>query len=101
MAVPITEYELVLAPDVTSKTHTQWFYFSVSNTQANRGYTFHIVNFIKPSSMYNHGQMPLMYSVRSAFESKEGVLTRGFRSRDGLCLLLRLPLPLFRLEAHR
>ena len=30
------EYDLILNPDYLTRTHTQWYYFSVANTRKNR-----------------------------------------------------------------
>ena len=50
------EYLLMLAPDLYSKRHTQWFYFELRGMVANESYTFHIANFLKPDSLYNYGE---------------------------------------------
>ena len=42
-----TDYELWLRYDLYTNKHTQWFYFRVSNTRANKTYRFTIVNFMK------------------------------------------------------
>ena len=41
---------------------TEWFYFRISNTRANKVYRFNIINLLKPDSLYNHGMRPLCYS---------------------------------------
>lgn len=56
------EYDLILKPDFLTKNHTQWFYFRVQNTRANKTYRFNIINLLKPDSLYNHGMKPLFYS---------------------------------------
>ena len=57
------QYDLTLKCDHKSEGNfTQWFYFKVSNTRKDRQYIFHIVNFIKPDSLYNNGMKPLIYS---------------------------------------
>ncbi|XP_074840067.1 cytosolic carboxypeptidase 3 [Carettochelys insculpta] len=56
------EYQLTLRTDLYTNRHTQWYYFRVTNTQAGMPYRFTIVNFTKPSSLYNHGMRPLLYS---------------------------------------
>ena len=50
------EYLLWLAPDLYSMRHTQWYYFRIRGMVAKEPYTFHIVNFLKPDSLYNHGE---------------------------------------------
>lgn len=56
------EYDLVLHPDVNTRGHTQWFFFSVSNTRAGVPYKFNIINLMKDDSLYNDGMLPLVHS---------------------------------------
>ena len=56
------EYNLYLHHDVHSKGHTQWFYFTCSNTSAGNVVKFNIVNFVKRASLFNHGMKPLVLS---------------------------------------
>jgi hypothetical protein len=44
-----------MKPDPSKKGHTQWFFFSASNTRAKKKYTFNILNNQKPDSLYNEG----------------------------------------------
>ncbi|XP_075413514.1 cytosolic carboxypeptidase 3 [Tenrec ecaudatus] len=60
------EYQLTLRPDLFTNKHTQWYYFQVTNTQAGVAYRFTIVNFTKPTSLYNRGMRPLFYSEKDA-----------------------------------
>ncbi|XP_048642603.1 LOW QUALITY PROTEIN: cytosolic carboxypeptidase 3 [Marmota marmota marmota] len=60
------EYQLTVRPDLFTNKHTQWYYFQVSNTQAETVYRFTIVNFTKPTSLYNRGMRPLFYSEKEA-----------------------------------
>lgn len=60
------EYELTVRPDLFTNKHTQWYYFQVTNTQAEIVYRFTIVNFTKPASLYNRGMRPLFYSEKEA-----------------------------------
>ncbi|CAF0721396.1 unnamed protein product [Didymodactylos carnosus] len=60
------EYELYLRYDLYTKRNTQWFYFRLENIKSNKRYRFTIVNFFKPTSLYNIGMKPLMYSVQDA-----------------------------------
>ncbi|XP_057620355.1 cytosolic carboxypeptidase 3 isoform X5 [Chionomys nivalis] len=60
------EYQLTVRPDLFTDKHTQWYYFQVTNTQAEIAYRFTIVNFTKPSSLYNRGMKPLFYSEKEA-----------------------------------
>ena len=57
------EYDLKLSNDTGTSGHTQWFYFSVSNTRKGIPYKFNINNMLKPDSLYNHGLRPLAYSI--------------------------------------
>lgn len=58
------QVNLALQRDInsTSKT-TQWFYFKVSN-KATGVFTFHIVNYIKPFSMFKIGMKPCVLSKK-------------------------------------
>ena len=57
------EYDLKLSADTNTNGHTQWFYFSVSNTRKGISYKFNITNMLKSDSLYNHGLKPLIYSL--------------------------------------
>ena len=48
-------YDLYIHNDVHTTGHTQWFYFSVSNTKAGNEVTFQIRNFSKTDSLFNDG----------------------------------------------
>eukprot|EP00606_Chrysophyceae_sp_TOSAG23-5_P000729 GSChrysophyteH2.ASY1.ANO1.1184.1 assembled CDS len=54
-------YDLYMHNDVHTTQHTQWFYFSVSNTRAGNAATFFLRNYSKPDSMFNQGMRPLLY----------------------------------------
>ncbi|PVD33734.1 hypothetical protein C0Q70_04994 [Pomacea canaliculata] len=71
------EYELWLRYDLYTDKHTQWFYFSFSNTRPNVQYRFTIVNLLKPDSLYNNGMRPLMYSDKEANLKKVGWIRGG------------------------
>ncbi|CAD7957535.1 unnamed protein product [Amoebophrya sp. A120] len=58
------EYDLVLNPDYNTTSHAQWFYFRVANTRKNVRYRFNLINMIKPTSLYNEGMRPVVYSMR-------------------------------------
>jgi hypothetical protein len=78
MATQVSDatYDLFLRADMHTAGHTQWFYFSVSNTHppalvrlAEQGVQvppvrvrFNIVNLTKPDSLYNLGMRPVVYS---------------------------------------
>ena len=66
------EYDLKLSTDTNTNGHTQWFYFSVSNTRKGIPYKFNITNMLKPDSLYNHGLKPLMYSLKRQREESTG-----------------------------
>ncbi|KAK3103578.1 hypothetical protein FSP39_020320 [Pinctada imbricata] len=72
-----TDYELWLRYDLYTNKHTQWFYFRVANTRANKTYRFTIVNFMKPDSLYNCGMRPLLYSEKNAQQKKVGWIRGG------------------------
>ena len=73
-----SEYELVLKPDYNTKNFTQWFYFKISNTRKYREYVFHIINFVKPDSLFNNGMMPLFYSKKEAEMHQIGWYRQGY-----------------------
>lgn len=56
------EYDLYLNPDRNTNSFTQWYFFRIQNTRKNRQYTFHIRNYQKSDSLYNHGMLPIVYS---------------------------------------
>lgn len=59
------EYDLILSPDVNTRGHTQWFYFSVSNTRRGVPVKFNVVNLVKGDSLYLDGMRPLVFSERA------------------------------------
>lgn len=69
------EYDLILQPDINTRSHTQWFYFAVSNTRAGKPYRFNIINLMKEDSLYNMGMLPLMHSDKQ-LKRKVGVLVQ-------------------------
>lgn len=64
-----SEYDLTIRPDFNTTHHSQWFYFSIRNTRMGRTYKFNIINFVKPSSLFNSGMRPLFYSKLQASSS--------------------------------
>ncbi|XP_078419519.1 cytosolic carboxypeptidase 2-like [Cetorhinus maximus] len=60
------EYNLILRTDLYTAKHTQWYYFQVQNMQEAVEYRFTIINLMKPTSLYNMGMKPLMYSTKDA-----------------------------------
>lgn len=60
------EYDLVLNPDYNTKANTQWYFFRCANTRKGQEYRFNVINFAKPTSVYNDGMRPLMYSTIEA-----------------------------------
>lgn len=71
------EYDLVLNPDINCKHHHQWFYFEVSNMDAETPYKFNIVNCEKINSQFNFGMQPVMYSTIEAQEGRAGWIRAG------------------------
>lgn len=71
------EYDLIALPDINTSLHTQWYYFSVSNTRSGVPYKFNILNFMKGDSLYNYGLQPLVYSTRKALEEGVGWVHDG------------------------
>ena len=63
------EYNLYLEFDISTKKHTQWFYFSVKNYKSNHQVKFNIVNLMKYDSLYNNGLKPAVYSEKDFNES--------------------------------
>lgn len=43
------EYDLILNADSNTTSYSQWFYFSVKNTQKDQHYRFNIVNYVMDS----------------------------------------------------
>ncbi|XP_033221250.1 cytosolic carboxypeptidase 4-like isoform X2 [Belonocnema kinseyi] len=71
------EYDLILTPDVNSGSRHQWFYFEVSNMEANISYTFNIVNCEKANSQFNFGMKPILFSVIEAQLGRSGWVRTG------------------------
>jgi hypothetical protein len=59
------EYNLLMSSDTNSRGHTQWFFYRVSSTVAGQTVKFNILNFEKPSALYNQGMQVLYHSSRS------------------------------------
>uniref|UniRef100_A0A7N9ATV3 tubulin-glutamate carboxypeptidase n=1 Tax=Mastacembelus armatus TaxID=205130 RepID=A0A7N9ATV3_9TELE len=64
------EYDLILNADANCFQHSQWFYFEVSNMEADVPYRFNIINCEKSNSQFNYGMQPVLYSVREALEGR-------------------------------
>ncbi|KAK2583820.1 hypothetical protein KPH14_009718 [Odynerus spinipes] len=75
--IGLREYELILTPDVNSASRHQWFYFEVSNMEANVPYTFNIVNCEKANSQFNFGMKPILFSVAEAQLGRPGWIRTG------------------------
>jgi len=60
--VSLNEYNLFLKPDTNTKGHSQWFYFSVTNTMKDKKVTFNILNCTKQIELFKHGMRPLIFS---------------------------------------
>jgi len=65
------EYHLVLNCDVNTRGHTQWFLFRVRGMLPGVPYRFHIINMMKPDSLFSSGMRPLLYSEAAA--AAEGI----------------------------
>ncbi|XP_023289641.1 cytosolic carboxypeptidase 4 isoform X2 [Orussus abietinus] len=75
--IGLREYELILSPDVNSGSRHQWFYFEVSNMDANVPYTFDIVNCEKANSQFNFGMKPILFSVKESQLGRPGWIRTG------------------------
>ena len=54
-----TEYNLLLSFDHNTSGHTQWFYFKIrASLPVGTKIRFHILNLMKPDSLYNYGMKP-------------------------------------------
>ncbi|XP_029675008.1 cytosolic carboxypeptidase 1-like isoform X2 [Formica exsecta] len=71
------EYDLILTPDVNSGSRHQWFYFEVSDMEANVPYTFNIINCEKANSQFNFGMKPILFSVTEARCGRPGWVRTG------------------------
>lgn len=71
-------YELILSPDINqSQPHFQWFFFEVSNNEANVPYTFEVINCLKHTSMFSHGMQPVFFSVTEHCQNRSGWVRAG------------------------
>ncbi|XP_032686214.1 cytosolic carboxypeptidase 1-like isoform X3 [Odontomachus brunneus] len=75
--IGLREYDLILTPDVNSGSRHQWFYFEVSNMEANAPYTFNIINCEKANSQFNFGMKPILFSVAEAKCGRPGWVRTG------------------------
>lgn len=55
-------YELMMNPDLGTCEHMNWFYFAIGNVKKHTKYTFKILNFVKPTSMFLEGAGILVYA---------------------------------------
>ena len=49
----------------------------MENTRKNRDYHFHIVNFVKPDSLFNEGMKPIIYQKKYADSKGIGWVRAG------------------------
>ncbi|ESU39363.1 Hypothetical protein DHA2_10976 [Giardia duodenalis] len=56
------QYELMMSPDFGTCEHMNWFYFAIGNVRKHTRYTFKILNFVKPTSMFLEGAGILVYT---------------------------------------
>jgi hypothetical protein len=82
------EYDLIIRPDLNTKSHSQWFFFRVSNMCSNTTYRFNIINFQKSLSLYEEGMRPLFYSKNLACEKGVGWHRIGLSFNVNLMYLL-------------
>ncbi len=71
------EYDLVMTPDLVTQRHTQWYFFKVMGAQSRVEYTFRILNFLKPMSLYKQGMKVLFYSLKLAKKTGYGWVRVG------------------------
>ncbi|VDD82556.1 unnamed protein product [Mesocestoides corti] len=71
------EYDLVMIPDLVTQRHTQWYFFEVAGARSGVEYTFKVVNFLKPMSLYKQGMKPLFYSEKLAARTGNGWMRIG------------------------
>ena len=74
------EYDLILRPDINTRGHTQWFYFSVSNTRKGVPYKLNIINMVKSDSLFQAGMQPLICSEKEAVASGRTWLRNGINT---------------------
>ena len=65
------DYDLYLQFDTETKGHTQWYYFSVTNSQCGT-FRFNIVNLMKFDSLYNEGLLPAVRSSKQGGDWQRG-----------------------------
>jgi hypothetical protein len=58
--------------DINTYGYTQWFFYKVTNSVVGKIYKFNIVNFYKPSSLYEKGMKILVYSLKENAINKRG-----------------------------
>eukprot|EP01065_Artemidia_motanka_P046805 TRINITY_DN717_c1_g1_i6.p1 TRINITY_DN717_c1_g1~~TRINITY_DN717_c1_g1_i6.p1 ORF type:complete len:728 (+),score=189.15 TRINITY_DN717_c1_g1_i6:1075-3258(+) len=75
------EYDLELASDANARGSTQWYNFSITNARPGV-YQFNLVNFVKPTSLYNRGLRPCFYSRKAKRWSAVGRNVCYFKNRQ-------------------
>ena len=77
------EYYLAIQRDVNSaSTTTQWFYFKVNCKDNPGAYTFHIVNYVKPFSMFKVGMKPCVLIVGKSARWERGGYNIEYRKNS-------------------
>jgi hypothetical protein len=66
------EYDLVVAPDLNSTHHVQWFYFRVRGLVPGVRYRFNLINMEKAGSQFNEGMRPVLFSELEAQQLGHG-----------------------------
>ncbi|KAF4708005.1 hypothetical protein FOZ62_028760, partial [Perkinsus olseni] len=71
------EYDLVLCPDAGTYGNTQWFFFSISNVTKGKSVKLNLVTMGKPSSLFQKGMQPVVWSTREFHEGDGMGWSRG------------------------
>ncbi|VDD80271.1 unnamed protein product [Mesocestoides corti] len=64
------EYDLILSPDLNTRSHIQWFYFRVCNIDSMCRYRFNIINLENLLVTSLLGMQPVVFSVKEAVEGR-------------------------------
>ncbi|KAF4759064.1 hypothetical protein FOZ63_021812, partial [Perkinsus olseni] len=68
----LDRYDLVLCPDTGTYGNTQWFFFSISNVTKGKSVKLSLVTMGKPSSLFQKGMQPVVWSTRE-FHQGDGM----------------------------
>ena len=78
------EYDLILRPDINTRGHTQWFFFSIANTRAGCRYKLNLINLLKEDSLYNDGMQ-----VAGGCSNGGGGFSRSWRGGGSHVLFIK------------